>query len=359
LTLRQAQISFIISSPAPARIRAGASSRPAATTRRGSFYRKKDKIEKAAIALFFPPFLLYKHKMPRLVLLTFLLASFLATPLRAVYTIGAPNNGYDTTQPTTNSNIPNWITIGNTTATGWGGPGVTGWDYVGQIGPASGVYLGDGWVLTAGHVGMGNFTLDGTTYLPVVGSGVSISDAYGTADLTFFKIQTSPDLPDLIISDDLPVVFSPTETGSSVVMLGFGGGNGHLTWGLDTVTDKGYTFPDGYNYVSQAFFTDNYPITYGTTTVDNQSTLVGGDSGGADFTFDDANQKWELAGINEVVAADGSFSGYVQLDDYLPQIELLPGIVIAPEPQTWALFGLGLAFVWGYSRRRSSVRRRE
>jgi len=86
--------------------------------------------------------------MKRLLLL--LLIVFIgAGALRAVDIGSTP----DTTAPT-NSNIPGWTS-------GWGATGITGWDYVCQInGGASGVYLGYGWVLTAGHVGQGNITID-------------------------------------------------------------------------------------------------------------------------------------------------------------------------------------------------------
>src|SRR5437773_2137455 len=55
----------------------------------------------------------------------------------------------------------------NTTAPGNGAP----WDHVGTIGGATGVYLGSfgggSWVITANHVGVGDFTLGGTTYAPI------------------------------------------------------------------------------------------------------------------------------------------------------------------------------------------------
>jgi hypothetical protein len=41
-----------------------------------------------------------------------------------------------------------------------------GWSYVGQLNGASCVYLGNGWVLTAGHVGEGTVSLNGTAYQP-------------------------------------------------------------------------------------------------------------------------------------------------------------------------------------------------
>ncbi len=60
---------------------------------------------------------------------------FFPTSARAVI-VGST---YQTTEPT-NSNIAHW-------ESGWGASGVTGWDYVGFAGDASGVYLGSGWCL--------------------------------------------------------------------------------------------------------------------------------------------------------------------------------------------------------------------
>ena len=72
---------------------------------------------------------------------------------------------------------------------GWGGPEITGWDYVGQVNGASGVYLGNGWVLTAAHVGAGNFTVAGLSYAFVGGSATSITNGNGTtADLLLFLL---------------------------------------------------------------------------------------------------------------------------------------------------------------------------
>ena len=121
-----------------------------------------------------------------------------ASHLRAVEMDGS----YDTTAPT-DSDISGWDS-------GWGESGVTGWDYVGSIGGASGVYLGNGWVLTAGHVGAGTFILNsgpaaGTYYY----DGVSdpIANSNGTADLTLFQLTSSPDLPALSLATSNPSSF--------------------------------------------------------------------------------------------------------------------------------------------------------
>ena len=281
--------------------------------------------------------------MIRVIISVFFLASFFLSPARAIQM----NGSFDTTPPTA-TDIPSWNT-------GWGSPGVTGWDYVGQVNGSSSVYLGNGWVLTAGHVGMGNFILGGTTYTAVAGS----SQGIGTADLALFRISTQPTLPSLVLPLAPPVPFSQFQSGSMVAMLGYGGGTGE-TWGFDTVTqinqlvDLNPTYP----YVSNDFLTVNGTFHDGTASVTNNSQVVGGDSGGGDFIFNIATQTWELAGINEVTSngtfnsQDVTFSGMVQLNTYEPQIA---AIVATPEPVTWGLFGLGFAALWVYSRRGNLV----
>ncbi len=268
--------------------------------------------------------------MPRVIFRFLLLAIVLATPLRAV----EMNDGYNSTAPVDSSGpggIPNW-------SVGWGASNVTGWDYVGTVNGCSGVYLGNGWVLTAGHVGAGTFTLTsgpGAGTYNFNGTSRSISDAHGTADLTLFQISKPPtSLPNLILSTGLPVAFSATQAGSSVAMLGFGGGHG-LTWGLDIVTETDQLLtPGGYTYVSNDFTTDDGQVNRGSSSITNNSTLVGNDSGGGNFTYNSVTSKWELTGINEVVGSydgydpvannysygNGNFSGMVQLDTYASQI---------------------------------------
>jgi len=257
--------------------------------------------------------------MPWAVLLIFFFVSFLAVPVRAI----EMNNAFDTTPPTS-SNIPNWNT-------GWPASNVTGWNYVGQIAGASGVYIGNGWVLTAGHIGFGNFTLNGVTYTAIGGTGHAILDSDGDADLYMFQIANPPNLLPLPIRSSDPVAFSPTQAGSLVAMLGFGGGNGNLTWGVDNVTEINEypVTPSNYSFVSNDFFTDDGEVQRGSSTITNESSVVSGDSGGGDFIYNTTTRRWELAGINEVTGSydgynpvtdqnydgNGNFSGMVQLDN--------------------------------------------
>jgi len=158
---------------------------------------------------------------------------FILLPAHAVDT----TSGYNTTAPT-NSDVANW-----NSSTAWGSSGITGWDYVGVVeapgGNASGVFLGSNWVLTAAHVGSGDFLLDGTTYSVVAGSEEEITNSNGTADLTLFQISSAPDLPALTISTQAPSVATRYNPGSSMVMIGYGGGQGE-TWGLNSVTSQGF-----------------------------------------------------------------------------------------------------------------------
>ena len=273
-----------------------------------------------------------------------LLAAFLLQPAQAVQSNGI----YNTTAPTV-SDIPNWNT-------GWATPGKTGWDYVGQVNGASGVYLGNGWVLTAAHVGAGTFTLNSVPYGFVSGSSHAISDVNGTADLTLFQISTSPALNSLTLALNDPEVKTTTNPGSQVAMIGNGGGK---SWGLNTVnfTNELIT-PTGYTYVSNDFITVQGPFTNGGATTNNPAILVSNDSGGADFIYDPVAGMWILAGINEVAGTamigPGTYpvSGFVQLNTYQSQIQSLTGISVVPEPGTYLLLGLGLLALLLGARRR-------
>ena len=255
--------------------------------------------------------------MPQALFRSFLLLGLFAlVPARAVVIDDAGTETYNTSDPT-DTDIAGWTT-------GWSGSGATGWNYVGQVNGASAVYLGDNWVLTAGHVGTGTFVLDGTNYTVVVGSGQSITNARGTADLTMFQISTAPDLPSLTISPTGPTV------GTTVVMTGYGGGQGE-TWGVDTVTRRNVTV----QVTGYSFKTTDFETAYTGT---NYAQLVSGDSGGGDFIYNAVTRQWELAGINEAI--DGSDNSYmVQLSTYASQIDGLETTAV-PEPRQGGLIVL-------------------
>ncbi len=92
-----------------------------------------------------------------------------------------------------------------------------GWSHVGIRGGASAVYLGEGWVLSAGHMGPGAVTLGGVSYPAVADSAVPLRNADGSlADLVLFRIEGDPGLARLRIAE------RGFEGGTSAVLIGHG-----------------------------------------------------------------------------------------------------------------------------------------
>jgi len=200
---------------------------------------------------------------------------------------------------------------GNTSAP----PDDPGWANVGRVGGLTGVYLGDGWVLTASHVTDGPIELQGITYQPVAGSKVFFQKPPGsTADLIVYRIQGPPPLPSLVLSGATPGVTD------EVTMIG----NGWSRQAGLTYWDAGWlevSFPfavyTGYKRLCCANPTrwgtnlvtaTDLDVVIGATTTRSFATVfdqsggladeaqaVPGDSGGAVF-IKRAGQ-WQLAGI--------------------------------------------------------------
>ena len=205
-----------------------------------------------------------------------LLAVFLAKSTLSAVTV----YGGDINKTNPGSSITNWTT-------GWGSSGITGWDYVGYgVGGGSGVYLGNGWVLTANHVAPSDFRFASdplTTY-----TYTGRSDQIGTTDLRVFQINNAPTLPLLALSSN-PLawnLFTPT----SVVMIGVGGGA--MRWGTNVVElQRTFNPPLGYDYFNTLYNSTN----------PNEAQGVSGDSGGAVFRY--SNGSWSLGGIMNAVAS--------------------------------------------------------
>ena len=249
--------------------------------------------------------------------------------MSAVEQIVSGTISFNNSAPTI-ANIPNWNT-------GWGGLGITGWNYIGRInGSNSAVYLGNNWVITAGHVGTGTFMLDGTSYDEAPGTAQEIVTATGTADITLFQIVTAPPLPPLIIGTSTPSALSASGSGDQVVMLGNGGGE---SWGLSTVT--AVNVPQ--QIQGSTDVTTDFETAYGTTTIStysarNYSVFDLGDSGGGDFIYNSATGLWMLDGLDEKID-DYNDSFMVELSAYSSQID---AIVDVPEPGSYLIGGLAL-----------------
>ncbi|MCA9148147.1 MAG: trypsin-like serine protease [Planctomycetales bacterium] len=108
-------------------------------------------------------------------------------------------------------------TLGNTTAPA----DDPGWANVGILKTASAVYLGDRWVLTAGHVGGGAVTFPGIgTFASASGTAIQLSNPDPTltkpADLLLFQLTQDPGLPPIQLSSVTPSV------GDEVLVIGNG-----------------------------------------------------------------------------------------------------------------------------------------
>lgn len=82
-----------------------------------------------------------------------------------------------------------------------------GFDNVGVVNGLSGVYVRNGWVITANHVGEHPILLDGVSYDPIVGSKIRLQNPDASyADLAVYKLKETPPIPDLLITDSAPGV---------------------------------------------------------------------------------------------------------------------------------------------------------
>ena len=274
---------------------------------------------------------------------------------------------------------------GNTSApTGTGGePSDPGWDSTGTVKNSSAVYLGDGWVLTASHVGAGTYTSsNGTSY---AWDGVTSHNIAGT-DLTLFKLAETQDLPAATLAQSAPTV------GSEVVMIGNGRSptsDSSTLYYVDTDTDP-YTWSTspfaGWDQTARGYLTNSTrALRWGTNTIEAYGNDVGGigyyfytdfdltggttyeaqavayDSGGPVFYYD--GSQWVLAGLMVTVAvysgqpytSDGILSAFGGNLTYMVDIskyaEEINGLI--PEPARYAvLAGLLAVLVIPRLRRR-------
>ena len=261
-----------------------------------------------------------------------------------------------------NADNPTSATPDNTTAPA----GLPEWNNIGTLNGASGIYIGNGWVLTADHVGAGNFTLNGTTYLwnGSPATRLNNTDGTGPADVIMFQLTTRPtDVNHLTIASTSPVigtvfynvgyglardtaeeyftynsttkVFTET-TNSSAAYQGFSYGSPNTkSWGQNSIAGF-QSYNIGFGNVN-AF----YSTFTGTT-----DQIVSGDSGGGVF-----NSLGVLIGMNDAIGtyssqpADTAFisdqSDLINIAPFYSQITQISGV---PEPSSWAmLFAAGVS----------------
>ena len=193
------------------------------------------------------------------------------------------------------------ITIGDGTGNTVAPAADPGFDHVGVINGLSGVYVRNGWVLTANHVGESTINLGGVDYAPIVGSRVRFRNPDSTlADLIAFKIRVRPPLSDLLITNNAPnqnslvtLIGNGRNRGAPTTYMGTDGflwGIGaSLRWGTNRVSHLNQLSLDTRSF--WVLFDDLQSQPGGQAEAD----VVTGDSGGGAFTGSGASA--ELVGI--------------------------------------------------------------
>jgi len=203
--------------------------------------------------------------------------------------------------------------------------GVPYWEHVGMVGLGSGVYLGDGYVLTSAHVGCHPFRLaNGTYYRPDYKTWRILTNSDGgESDLAVFRVKIGEGDSGLSKLGKLPIRENGNELQGPLVMIGTGytesrppkkvGAdvilgyqiNSHRAkrWGvnfLDKFLDKLVKTAGGYK---THCFVSNFDRKEG------EAQAADGDSGGATFAYNHVLGRWELVGC--IIAAS-------QLQSYVP-----------------------------------------
>jgi hypothetical protein len=243
-----------------------------------------------------------------------------------------------------------WLTLGLLIALGGGAPPASavviasepgsanttppaddpGFGRIGVPGVASVVYLGNGWVLTANHVGDTDVTLGGVVYPHVPGSRVTFTNPDASVpDLSAYRIDPHPDLPILPIASATPSLGTPlVMIGHGLDRLGSVSWNGHpgfisagtqsVRWGTNVVDGAGML-------ANSAAIATVFDL--GATPHEAQGAY--GDSGGGVFAKN-ASDVWELVGIIFAIdeyedqpyyyVLDGNVTYAVDLASYHDQI---------------------------------------
>lgn len=259
---------------------------------------------------------------------------------------------------------------GNTEPPNWPASFQPGFEYVGTRGSLSAVYLGEGWVITANHVGAGNVVIDGVTYPWIPGSARRVENPDGTnADLLLFEIDPHPDLP------SLPIALESPALERLVMIMGNGRDRGaEITWdpngSYPPGPSTGYEWAPtrslrwGSNYVEvypmggTVFNTVAFGSRFDASGPLEECQAASGDSGGGVFVWENSTGRFVLAGIvlaivefsNQPAATSihGQSTYYADLAYYRDDILDVTNL---PEPSEG--LGVGAALLVALWRRRN------
>lgn len=229
-------------------------------------------------------------------------------------------------------------------------------DAAGTTYDASGIYLGNGYVLTANHVALySTVELGGVTY--------SIDSSYtatqiGTADLKLFRITGAAATSTVHLDID-----GVNGTGA-VTIVGYGVGSGGATtdgtssgylWGDSTTRDErwGTNTVESSATVVGSTTTSCWVTTFDSSAATTEAALTLGDSGGG--MFQKVGNTWYLTGIaigvpysNESLYGESNYFAAVSV--YSSTISQL--ISAVPEPETYTLMLMGGVLIFIATRKR-------
>ncbi|CAN5845738.1 hypothetical protein BH11VER1_BH11VER1_23400 [soil metagenome] len=223
------------------------------------------------------------------------------------------------------------------------------WEHVGMVGKGSGVYLGDGWVITSAHVGCFPFLMsDGSNYKPVYSTWKVLTGTDGAkSDLAVFQVLIPDKSSRLASLENLPVGVFGESHAKGVVMIGTGytqadealtfNANGkavavlgyrvqperHTSWGVTPLT----RILDQSVKTGQDCHTECLATTFDSSAFAAQA--VDGDSGGASFAYNTKSQRWELVGCIIAVSQQHNqvtFGTHTYLGNLGRYAEQIPGV---------------------------------
>ncbi len=222
------------------------------------------------------------------------------------------------------------------------------WNHVGMVGMGSGIYLGDGYVLTSAHVGCYPFRMnDGSVYKPDYKTWKVFQNPNNSkSDLAIFRVSFEG-ASSLASLAEIPIATKGRVDSTPILLLGTGYTQ-HSEVNKLTLTGSQITLP-GYNVLPQrslvwALNQSSSKVEQAIKSVNGATTqcfstrfeeqiysgqVVQGDSGGAAFQFNQATAKWELVGCivatsgEKTYAAFGNKSFIADLEVYLHQMPLV------------------------------------
>lgn len=199
------------------------------------------------------------------------------------------------------------------------------WKHIGMVGMGSGVYLGDGFVMTCAHVGCYPFRMaDGSYYKPDYKSWrVLENDGGNSPDIAIYRVSYGKD-SSLAELGRLPIASSTPMAQATMLLCGAGlsqksdpsalRSNGRilsvLGYGLQAKRETTWGFNSLSEVPEDLVVTGDCNTHCFVTRFDRsgfEAQAAAGDSGGASFVFNSRLKRWELAGCIIGVTQKGSY----------------------------------------------------